>query len=75
MDYQTVLSEVESWPVRERLRLLQEVWDRLPADDNLELSDELKAELDVRIDALDRNPEAAVPWDVIRDRLTARFQG
>jgi hypothetical protein len=29
MDYQAVLNEVESWPVDDRIRLVQEVWDRL----------------------------------------------
>lgn len=47
MDYQEVLKEVESWPVDDRVRLVQEVWDRL-SDHGHEpgLTEEVKAELD-----------------------------
>ena len=76
MDYETVLGEVESWPVDERIRLAQAVWDRL-ADQGHEpeLSDELKAELDRRIEEMDRNPDSGIPWEVVKARLLARFQG
>ena len=29
LDLPTVLREVDSWPVNDRIRLVQEVWDRL----------------------------------------------
>jgi putative addiction module component (TIGR02574 family) len=76
MDYQTVLSEVESWPVDERVRLVQDVWDRL-VDQGHEpgLTEEMRAELDRRIEEMDRNPDAGVPWEVVKARVLARFQG
>ena len=66
MDYQAVLGEVESWPVDERIRLVQDVWDRL-SDLGHEpgISEEMKAELDRRIEEMDQNPGAGVPWDVV----------
>jgi putative addiction module component (TIGR02574 family) len=76
MDYQTVLSEVESWPVDEQARLVRDLCDRLPASDQeLELTDEIKAELDRRIEEMDRNPEAGIPWESVKARLLARFSG
>jgi len=76
MDYETVLSEVESWPVDDRVRLVQDVWDRLPDQGHEpELSEAMKAELDRRIEEMDRNPEAGIPWEVVKARLLARFQG
>ena len=76
MDYQTVLSEVESWPVDDRIRLVQDVWDRLPDQGRgSELTEEMKAELDRRIEEMDRNPGAGVPWETVKARLLARFQG
>ena len=76
MDYQTVLSEVESWPVGERVRLVQDVWDRLPDQgDGPELTGEMKAELDRRIEEMDRNPDSGIPWEVVKARVLARFSG
>ena len=74
MDYQSVLSEVESWPVDDRVRLVQDVWDRL-VDQGLEpeLTDEMKAELDRRVEEMDRNPGLGVPWDVVKARALERF--
>ena len=76
MDYQTVLSEVESWPVDDRVRLVQDVWDRLPDQGHeADLTDEMKAELDRRIEEMDRNPESGIPWEIVKARVLARFQG
>jgi putative addiction module component (TIGR02574 family) len=75
MDYQAVLNEVESWPVDDRVRLVQDVWDRL-ADQGYEpeLTAELKAELDRRIEELDRNPDAGIPWEEVKARVLGRLR-
>jgi putative addiction module component (TIGR02574 family) len=75
MDYQTVLSEVETWPIDDRIRLVQDVWDRL-ADQGYEpeLTEEMKAELDRRIEEMDRNPGAGIPWEAAKARVLARLQ-
>jgi putative addiction module component (TIGR02574 family) len=75
MDLRAVLAAVQSWPVEERLRLIEEVWDGLSEDGNEpELTEELKAELDRRLEALDRNPDAVVPWEVVKARALERFR-
>ena len=75
MDYQSVLSEVESWSVDDRLRLVREVWDRLTsAGYDPELPDEMKRELDRRIDEMDRHPETGVPWEDVKARILARLR-
>lgn len=58
----------------EQLQLLEDIWDRLserPA--NLPLSDDLRAELDRRLDALEADILAGKPlgrpWSEVRDRL------
>ncbi len=74
MDYQTILSEVESWPVDDRIRLVHDLCDRLPdQDEGWELTEEFKAELNRRVEEMDRNPEIGVPWEVVKARLLARF--
>ena len=66
MDMTTVLREVDSWPVEERIRLVQEVWDRL-VDGGVEpaLTDDQKGEIDRRLADLAANPDAVVTWEEI----------
>jgi putative addiction module component (TIGR02574 family) len=75
MDFETVLIAVRSWPTEERLRLIGEVWDDLSAEDEAsESTEELKELLDRRIEALERNPEAVVRWEVVEARALERFR-
>jgi putative addiction module component (TIGR02574 family) len=75
MDYQSVLGEVESWPIEDRIRLVRDVSNRLAdQDDSPVLSEEMEAELDRRIEGMDRNPEAGVPWAVAKARALVRFR-
>lgn len=66
MDLQAILAEVDSWPIEDRIRLVQEVWDRLAAQ-GVEpgSSEELKALLDRRLAALDAEPNDVLTWDEI----------
>jgi putative addiction module component (TIGR02574 family) len=75
MDYRSVIDEIESWPVDERVRLVEDLWDRL-SDQGAEpeLDEDLKAELDRRIEESDRNPGTGVPWEVVKARILTRFQ-
>jgi len=75
MDLQTVLATVDSWPVEDRLRLMEAIWDRL-IDQGYEpdLTPEMKAELDRRLDALDKKPGAVTPWEVVEARALERFR-
>ncbi len=62
MDYQTILSEVESWPLDDRIRLVEDVWDRL-VDQGYEpeLTEEMKAELDRRSGSWTATPSWGCP--------------
>jgi putative addiction module component (TIGR02574 family) len=74
MDYQSILNEVESWPIDDRVRLVQDVWDRL-ADQGYEpvLTEEMKAELDRRLAEMDRFPDAGVAWKEVKARVLGRL--
>ena len=75
MDYQSVLETVESWPIEDRIKLVQDVSDRLLDQGYApELTEEMKAELDRRIEEMDRSPEAGVPWEVVKARALERFR-
>ena len=70
MDLTTVLQEVDSWPVEERLRLMEAVWDRLvDTGEAPELTGPQRAELDRRMAALDSNPDDVIPWDQVQEHL------
>lgn len=67
MDLNTVLSEVETWPPEDRLRLIEAVRDGL-SDELIPdpLDEELKDLLDQRLAALEANPDDVVTWDEIK---------
>lgn len=75
MDFQAVLIQVETWPEEDRLRLIEAVWSGLTgAADEPGPSEELKALLDRRVEALDRNPDAVIAWEVVEARALERFR-
>jgi putative addiction module component (TIGR02574 family) len=67
MDFNTVLTEVDAWPVGDRIRLMNELWDRLVDQGHEpELSEEMKAELDRRLEEDDSAPDDVVPWEEVK---------
>jgi putative addiction module component (TIGR02574 family) len=68
MDLMTVISEVGAWPVEDRLRLMEEIWEGL-LDEGYEpeLTEELKTKLDRRLESLDANPENVTTWEAIKE--------
>lgn len=53
-------------PIDDRVRLVQDLWNRL-VDEGVEpeLTEEIKAEVDRRIEGLGRDPGAGVPWEEV----------
>ena len=61
-------------PAEERLELAHDLLDSVPgAGDDFELTDEQKAEIDRRIAEHERDPGSAIPWEVVRERLRAKY--
>jgi putative addiction module component (TIGR02574 family) len=74
MGFQETLSEIQSWPHEEQLRLVETLVDSFAdQQDQPELSDELKAELDRRFADLEANPELAIPWESVEAEFQKRF--
>ena len=62
-------SRLRNLPIDERIKLVQDLWDSISADQNkLSITDEQKAELDRRIDAfeIDKN-KGRLAKDVFAD--------
>jgi putative addiction module component (TIGR02574 family) len=75
MDVTTVMKEVGSWPVEDRLRLIEEVWDSLSDRAGTSvLSDKHKLDLQRRLDAYRDNPKAGSSWDEVKSRLQESAQ-
>jgi putative addiction module component (TIGR02574 family) len=70
MNLQAVITEVESWPMEDRLQLIEELWDRIAtAPEVAVLTDHQKQDLQRRLDAFRDNPKAGSPWEAVRARL------
>jgi putative addiction module component (TIGR02574 family) len=73
MDLQSVLAQVESWPVKDRLRLMEQIWDGLLGQgDEPGLSEDQKAEIDRRLAEDDASPDDVVAWEEVRAEALRR---
>lgn len=55
----------------ERLNLIEQLWDSLEAE-AVPVSEKQKAELDRRIDEMDRDGKRGIPWEEVMDRIRGR---
>ena len=69
----TAWNIVASLSREQRLELLEKLWDSL-AEEEIPITDELREELDRRLDDLDRNPDNSEPWEDLRERLRSRLK-
>lgn len=73
MGLQSVISQVDSWPVEDRLQLIERIWDGLLNEAHVSsLTDELKALLDQRLEEDDNAPDDVVCWEEVRSDALLR---
>ena len=66
-----VLDEILKLPVPERLGIVKTIWDSIAgASTDLDVSDELRAELNARLEVFRSDPEGGYAWDEARARMT-----
>ena len=65
--------DVKQLSAEERLSLIEQIWDSLQADD-VPVTDAHKAELDRRIEEMDRDGERGIPWQEVMDRIRGRVK-
>ena len=59
--------------VSERIQLVQDIWDSIAqVPESVPLTEEEKAEIDRRLDAYHRNPNAGSPWLLVQERIKSR---
>ena len=64
----TLISQVKTLSVAERIELIGVVWETLSPEE-MPLSEEEKVLLDVRLSDIEQNPEDQSPWSEVQARL------
>jgi putative addiction module component (TIGR02574 family) len=59
--------------IPERIQLVEDIWDTIAAKaDSLELTEEEKRIIDVRLEKYHQNPELGSPWGDVYKRIVSR---
>lgn len=70
MAKQITLADILELGVSERIQLIEDAWDSISkVPEEVQLSEEQKKELDNRLTAYHKNPNAGVPWHEIRESI------
>lgn len=64
------MREIRELSVEERIELAEAIWESVEEDqDDFELTDAQKRELDRRLAAYEANPDDVIPWETVRKGL------
>lgn len=64
------VADILELPVQERIHLVEMIWESIAAfPQAIEVSPELKSELNSRLADFERNPEAGYAWDQVKAQL------
>jgi len=64
------LDQLRDLPVSERIQLVEDLWDTIAqSPQEIRLSDVQKAELDRRIERLERFPDEGKDWSELKTRI------
>jgi len=70
---QILVADILELPVKERIQLVEVIWESIAAfPQALEVSPELKTELQARLADFEQNPEAGYSWDEVKLQLKNR---
>ena len=71
-NYDSVLSAACELPMPDRQRLIDALWESVPAEAESGFSAEWLAEIKRRVEAYRSGKEATIPWSQVRDEALAR---
>ena len=69
IDLEQTLSELAALPVADRLRVVESLWDSIPAETPVAMSPEQRQELSRRIKSHEQSPEQVLTWEQVLDEL------
>lgn len=59
--------------VPERIQLVADIWDSIAeVPEEIDLTEEQRAELDRRLELHHRNPAEGSPWSIVKERIRGR---
>ena len=68
-----IMADMIQLSVAERIQAIEDIWDSIAAvPEAVSLSEDQKTELDRRLEAYHRNPDAGSPWAGVRERIRNR---
>jgi len=73
LDFNSVLDGARQLSADDQLRLMDALWDMVPAEAALPLHEDWAPELERRVAALRAGSAKTVPWTTIRDEALARI--
>jgi putative addiction module component (TIGR02574 family) len=66
---------ITQMPIPDSLSLVHAIWDSIAADvEQSPLTAAERAEVDRRLEAHRKNPQAAIPWEQVEAEALARFR-
>ncbi|MBL8794427.1 MAG: addiction module protein [Planctomycetia bacterium] len=75
MDLSATLAAINNLSIEDRIRLVQEIWDGIDAEQAAPpLSEPQRRELERRCAELDANPEIGIPWEQVKARTQERLR-
>lgn len=72
-DFSSVLSAAQRLSEKDRLRLIDALWESVPPESEAPFSEEWAREIERRVAELDSGTAKTVPWSQIRDEALARM--
>ena len=73
MDILEVLTIVETWSIEDRIKLAQELWNRLIDEGAApNLVEDRKEELDRRLSDDEAKPDDVIPWSEVKAQALSR---
>ena len=74
IDVNHTINELKALPLQDRLKVVEAVWDSIDEDSSeVPLTSEQRAELDRRMAAHEANPDSALTWDQVLERLRGKL--
>ena len=65
-----IISDALTLPAADRLEVIERLWNSLAAvPEALELTDAQRRELDRRLEEMEANPDAGIPWEDVQAEL------
>ncbi len=63
-------SDILELTISERIQLVEDIWDSIAAvPEAVPLTDAQREEIERRLDAYHKHPDAGSPWETVRERI------